>query len=225
MNASTRARPLVITALAACGLAVTAAAPLPTPPLAEPQAFARWWARTGTPGAAVGLARLAVAGGWAWLMVGAALVLRTERPPRLVPRWLRPVLLASSVGIASGGPAGAQTADPAGPRLVDLGPVPSPSPDVRPALLLRDLGSITTPEIDAESTTIHAVVDTWTVERGDHLWHIAEETLRDHGADPSERQVAIYWREVIAANAPTVGADPDLILPGQTIVLPPVQGV
>ena len=67
--------------------------------------------------------------------------------------------------------------------------------------------------------------DWWTVAPGDHLWHIAEETLADHGAAPSPDEVAAYWRTLCETNhSRLIDPDnPDLIMPGQQIALPPVQ--
>jgi nucleoid-associated protein YgaU len=62
--------------------------------------------------------------------------------------------------------------------------------------------------------------------RGDSLWTMA----RDHlaaakgGGRPSNRQVAEYWAKVIEANRHRlISGDPDLIKPGESIVLPPVD--
>lgn len=52
---------------------------------------------------------------------------------------------------------------------------------------------------------------------GDSLWAIAARTLPP-GARPAA--VDARWREIWAANRATVGADPDLILPGQRLRLP-----
>ncbi|MEX0705784.1 MAG: hypothetical protein WD041_04130, partial [Nitriliruptoraceae bacterium] len=66
----------------------------------------------------------------------------------------------------------------------------------------------------------------WTVKEGEHFWSIAETTLEDaRGAPPSEDQTASYWRELIDANQDRLlpPFDPDLIYPGQTLFLPPVD--
>ena len=55
-----------------------------------------------------------------------------------------------------------------------------------------------------------------TVQRGETLWHICEEALRQQGASPSRSQVQAAVREVAEANGLR---NPDLILVGQEIDL------
>jgi hypothetical protein len=57
------------------------------------------------------------------------------------------------------------------------------------------------------------------VRPGDSLWAIAERLLRPR-ARP--RDVHAGWRALYRANRDVVGADPDLILPGTTLRLPPL---
>jgi nucleoid-associated protein YgaU len=64
--------------------------------------------------------------------------------------------------------------------------------------------------------TVHLVVP------GDHLWAIAERVLGEAiGWTPTDAEVYPFWREVIVANPDLV--DPDLIFPGQVVLVPPVQ--
>jgi nucleoid-associated protein YgaU len=75
--------------------------------------------------------------------------------------------------------------------------------------------------------------DTWVVEPGDSFWSIAaevlgdealgDEALGDAGAEPlTERAIARYWRVLIDANRDRlVTGDPDLLYPGQELLLPP----
>jgi hypothetical protein len=63
--------------------------------------------------------------------------------------------------------------------------------------------------------------------RGDSLWTIARDHLAAAGkgsGEPSNRQVADYWAKVKEANRHRLASgDPDLIEPGEIIVLPPVD--
>ncbi len=65
--------------------------------------------------------------------------------------------------------------------------------------------------------TGNAVVEEVVVRRGDSLWDIAARHL---GADASAAEIATEWPRWHAANAAVIGADPDLLLPGQRL-LPP----
>ncbi len=63
-----------------------------------------------------------------------------------------------------------------------------------------------------------------TVERGDNLWTISEDRLEvDLGRESTDAEIAPYWREVIDANQDRYvqPGNPNLILPGQVLVLPP----
>ena len=69
------------------------------------------------------------------------------------------------------------------------------------------------------------VAPVWTVQPGDHLWHIAEVTVRAaHQGAATDREIAAYWQVLIAANRDRLAVPgvADLILPGQQFVLPPV---
>ncbi len=93
-------------------------------------------------------------------------------------------------------PGGADT--PAAP-----GPNPSPGPEANPVRQADPLQVV--------------------VEPGDHLWGIAERrvSLRA-GGEPPESDVRQYWQALIEANHDRLAepGNPDLILPGQVLVLP-----
>jgi DNA-binding SARP family transcriptional activator/nucleoid-associated protein YgaU len=62
------------------------------------------------------------------------------------------------------------------------------------------------------------------VEAGDNFWTIAEDGLAvDLGRDPTDEEVAPYWREVVTANDDRLvePGHPDLVMLGQVLVLPP----
>lgn len=69
-----------------------------------------------------------------------------------------------------------------------------------------------------------ALPDEWIVAPGDHLWGIAEQVLLDRtGTPPEDREVHRYWLRLLDANADRLvdPEDPDLIVPGQRIAIPP----
>lgn len=71
-------------------------------------------------------------------------------------------------------------------------------------------------------------VATVTVHQGDHLWRIARRRLEEvMGRGVTSGQIARYWRSLIDHNVDRLrSGDPDLIYPGEVIVLPvgPVSG-
>jgi nucleoid-associated protein YgaU len=74
------------------------------------------------------------------------------------------------------------------------------------------------PSAPIEPVSLDQVV----VARGDHLWKISE---RHIDATSPGLGVAPYWLEVIDLNRPGLrSGDPDLIYPGEVIVLPEVSG-
>jgi tRNA A-37 threonylcarbamoyl transferase component Bud32 len=61
------------------------------------------------------------------------------------------------------------------------------------------------------------------VERGEHLWGIAEAELEHRlGRAPTDAEIAPYWRFVVAVNRDRLAdpEEPDLIFSGQSILLP-----
>ncbi|WP_022924164.1 LysM peptidoglycan-binding domain-containing protein [Serinicoccus marinus] len=63
--------------------------------------------------------------------------------------------------------------------------------------------------------------DRHVVRRGDTLWDLAQRHL---GADATAVQVAQEWPRWYAANRGVIGPDPDLLLPGQELVVPGTTG-
>jgi nucleoid-associated protein YgaU len=61
-----------------------------------------------------------------------------------------------------------------------------------------------------------------TVRAGDSIWLLAERRMRElRGPEVSDAQVAPYWLAVIAANRTRIrSGDPDLIFPGEVLILP-----
>jgi resuscitation-promoting factor RpfA len=59
------------------------------------------------------------------------------------------------------------------------------------------------------------------VRAGDSLWSL---TARDLGTQATPAQVAAGWPRLYAANRRAIGADPNLIHPGQRLVPPTSEG-
>lgn len=63
------------------------------------------------------------------------------------------------------------------------------------------------------------------IDRGGHLWAVAESTLRSAwGAPPTDAEIDPYWRELIRQNRSRLPdpTNPDLVHPGLEVELPPV---
>ncbi|HEX2038150.1 MAG TPA: hypothetical protein VHF47_00295 [Acidimicrobiales bacterium] len=65
--------------------------------------------------------------------------------------------------------------------------------------------------------------DTWTVERGDHFWSIAERVLTDAWQrPPTDAETDPYWRVLVEANRDRLADrdNPDLLFAGQVLAVP-----
>jgi hypothetical protein len=194
-------------------------------------------------GSAARLAGLAIA---YWLLASTVLysLASLARLPRalraisyLTWRPLRRLIdggLASSVAIAIALPAHATVA----PGYV---PVPASDPPPETTSTTLTIGAPTTavisPPIDILYLPIEpaavpvpvATDDRGKVETehvvvmpGDNMWLLAERRLRDVlGREAGDHEVAPYWLAVIGANRDRIrSGDPDLIFPGEVLVLP-----
>lgn len=240
----TRSITLLIAAVA--GMAAILVVPGFTYPSGvHPGALIDWWEGVGTPSATLVVLRsvmlalmayVAVAALWVTAAVIATLGARPPSLPRLIAPSVRRYLAGGSIVVAALAPSALAAQDGPPIYLVDLGPVEAPgalASGAEPAMIAIDLGpaftsqsaqhplSLATKETDTSS--LEGAVDSiWEVSRGDHLWSIAAETVSEHRANASDEEIATYWRRLIDTNRDAVGSDPDLISPGQRIVLPPL---
>ncbi|CAN5242752.1 hypothetical protein BH20ACT3_BH20ACT3_08300 [soil metagenome] len=76
-------------------------------------------------------------------------------------------------------------------------------------------------DLEAVPADATAVEVQWhRVEPGDHLWSIAERVITDRrGNPPATEELDAYWRALVDANPQLV--DPDLLYPGEEVVVPP----
>lgn len=161
-------------------------------------------------------------------------------PPvrRVADRAVAVVLTTSSV-VGAGGSAWADApVPPAPPPVVDVvpagdlyRPVPAGMPGTRSVsgLYFSQRRPPSAPVVEAMPTPVlpsPPPAITHVVEAGDNLWSIAAQHLAAEAGVPARtlesEQVADYWHRVIEANwAVLRSGDPDLLLPGEVIVLPP----
>ncbi len=209
------------------------------------------WANRSAPEDVMGAGmRLVGLGVGYYILANVSICLATSRHPRR-SRWVRfvtlPVVrrmvdraLAATLAVSIVG-------TPLGPAIAEQAPAPvvfETSSDGIPVPHVRITGeeepitpSPTTPDSDGAIARLPSVVatpvpttpstnstaiDRHTVERGDNLWTISASRLtHELGSDPTNRQIADYWRLVVDANRGTLrSGDPNLIFPGEVISLP-----
>ncbi len=102
--------------------------------------------------------------------------------------------------------------------------------DLRPGMVLRLPDSLDAPvraPVPGPAPAVSAGgggAQEHVVERGDNLWELTEAQLVATGTpDPTNAQIVDQLGVVIDANTPPI-VDPDLIYPGQVVVLPPSGG-
>ncbi len=128
------------------------------------------------------------------------------------PGGARPVATAPAVGWTTG-----TQREPAS-SAVDPAPVVAFTPTrpvVRPVTAPGPLAPT------RDTATSRAPGGSAVVHRGDSLWGIAARHL---GAGASDAEVAAEWPRWYAANRSVIGADPDVLLPGQVLLVPPPVG-
>lgn len=110
-----------------------------------------------------------------------------------------------------------QVTDPPAPGGPPVGVAPPAQPVHSPGLSDPQAAE------DLPSTARSGGDTQWVVADGDHLWGIAEETLADRSEDePDLYEIVDYWQHLIEANRNRLvdPANPDLIYPGQVLLLP-----
>lgn len=232
----------VVTGLWAAGRA------LPAPPLTSWPALSRWYAQLGPDAAVASLVRLAALAVAGWLLVAtAAQLVAIAGAPELVrrsadliaPRSLQRfvhglagvslsaglAVVAPSAGIPAVVTPALLVAEPppgtAALRLLPAEALPATPVPVVPAPPAAAAPPEAPPSVSGPPATAPAA--TVVVEPGDSLWSIAEEALLHAGAvGPDDRAIERYWRRLIDINRGALvhPDNPDLIYPGQTVVLP-----
>ncbi|MGH3346923.1 MAG: LysM peptidoglycan-binding domain-containing protein, partial [Nocardioides sp.] len=139
-----------------------------------------------------------------------------------VPGAVRRLVLAACGATLAGGLLTPAHADQG--RAVEPGPRPAATAALLVGLPLPDRTTTTTQWLGllGRAAATRGEVrreqpDQLVVRPGDTLWEIAERTLP---ARVTDDEVERRWREIYRANRDVVGADPDLIRPGQRLVVP-----
>ena len=195
-----------------------------------------WVARVGADGAAATLATGALWCLAAWVAVGLLVCLGAVLPGacgRMAVRSARRVLPAAVYRLVAGAaglgvllsPVAAGASAPGAPAATSApapawpsdSPLPAPAWPATPAPALPHA----TPAPPVRAPAPAPAPATVVVRPGDSLWSIAAAHLPRAAGPP---QVAREWPRWFAANRPVLGADPDLIRPGQVLHAPtPVQ--
>jgi nucleoid-associated protein YgaU len=243
----TRRRRLVAATAWMLALAVAAVAlqwagrgPLTAPPLTDPGRWPAWLDGRDPVEAAFGILRvfalvalwylvLAAAVGAVLRMVGAASLVGVADRLTIAPVRR---MLAGSLGLGLAASGVVAVAAPALRAPVAASQQPAPSTTVTPpaTVTMHRLGPeepvsapADAPVPEAASTTTTASAERWTVKPGECFWSIAEAVLSERsGRPPSDAEILPFWQRLIEANRHELvhGGDPDLILPGQSFVVP-----
>ena len=161
---------------------------------------------------------------WGWLALTVSVVdalrgirpddvRRPARPCRLPDRLHRLVLTGCGVALLAGVAQPALAADGSQPHHRDRGAATLsglPLPD-------RAVAPPRRPAVRRTSPSPRAITGTFVVRAGDCLWSIAARGL-PAGATPAA--VATRWHAIYAANRAAIGPDPDVVEPGQRLLLP-----
>ena len=240
-RAAGESRPL-ITATALTALALGALVPM------RPHLDAATWVRGDDLALAVAWIIAVAASAWLFVATGACvLALRLGRPRvarRLAPtlpagirRLVEVAIVASCVALPAL-PALPASAAPATPVVADQpvvrAPAPAPvtisTPATNPTPAATTAPAFTpeaapTPKPATPAPVSAPRQDHVVVRAGDNLWLIARAAVtRMAGANPTDAEVAHYWRAVIAANRSTLrSGNPSLIFPGEIVALPAVS--
>lgn len=189
---------------------------------------ARWLATAPATQAVGAIARLIGLGIVAWVTIGSIVYLGVRlsgaRASKLDWLSIGPIrravdtLMAGALVVTTMAPGAALAADPTSisqptAESIDPGYIPIPAGSVA-----DDAPEPPPAPVEAAPVSETSVV----VAPGDHLWKLSERHLENLlGRTPTDAEVAPYWVEVIEANRDSIrSGDPDLIYPGEVIVLP-----
>ncbi|MDY2941380.1 MAG: LysM domain-containing protein [Varibaculum sp.] len=143
-----------------------------------------------------------------WYALAAALAGGGRGARQLVARFGPPILRSAAAASLATGILAASSGVPALAESTDTAPATLPA-----SLLLTDLTpGCTPPETPLGHETYSPESETWTVQNGDTLWSIAQQT------GPAE-SVLERTRQIYERNREAIGSDPNLIITGTKLTL------
>ena len=103
--------------------------------------------------------------------------------------------------------------------LVTPGYVPIPASDPQAPAAISQAPIAETPVVVTTADEAVEVI----ILRGDNMWTLAKARLEAlHGRPPTDAEIGPYWRRVVEVNLDRIrSGDPDLIFPGEVLILPP----
>ena len=128
-------------------------------------------------------------------------------PTSAAPTATAPATATQPAATAS--PTPAPTQAPVTPKATPSPTTPAPKPVAKPP--------VTSPQVGG---TVAAKAYTFHVARGDTLWGLTKQVLRDTGRSTSNASVDRFVQQLYSANKASIGSNPDLILIGSTITWP-----
>ncbi|MCH1452513.1 MAG: LysM peptidoglycan-binding domain-containing protein [Acidimicrobiales bacterium] len=205
--------------------------------LSNPMSFLVWWDSVGTASAAITIVHLFAITGFAYVAVVATLVavadifrlgaLRHTVLRAATPSLRRTLTAGAFVAASAAAPA---IADESSFIITDIG---AAAPSIT-EIVLHDMGPVpvpptavpfespgTNPAAPPADSTAPSTTGSWSVKPGDNLWVIAETVVAERSGTQTRGSVAAYWGALLEANADRL-VDPDLIMPGQLLTLPPL---
>lgn len=146
-----------------------------------------------------------------------------------IPIPVRPLavllMMVSTTAIASRPRPAVATVSPPIVRLVDETPPPAERGEDT-ADRAEDTSSAPSPDravgtVRARTERPRPSAAAYVVEPGDSLWRIAASVLRSGGeGEPSSADIARFWPVIYAENRTLIGDNPNLIFPGQQLLIP-----
>jgi hypothetical protein len=127
---------------------------------------------------------------------------RVEPLSRPIATVVAAVLL---IGVIRSSPSFADVPPPIERVIIERQPAPT-------AVTVRSPGS--------RMAALGSADSDYTVVTGDTLWGIARSILSQDGTHPDGGEVSVAWKTIYESNTDVVGADPNLILPGQVLKIP-----